>query len=224
MAYEQFKLGLGIPRKLDPDTRIPAWKRILAGSMAGCTAVTATYPFDILRARIVYAAAHAPPGDRLYVDAIRTLWSEGLALSTTGLAGFYQGYIPTILGIIPYAGTSFFTFDALKQLYLRHNPDTAEVPQLARLLFGMFAGICAQTVTYPLDTVRRRSQLWRIAKHLPPSDTSRPWDSLRMIGHLVRTGGLKELFVGLSINYLKVAPSMGISFVVYDYIKEHVLV
>lgn len=31
-----------------------------------------------------------------------------------GVKGFYRGYIPTILGIIPYAGTSFFIYGTLK--------------------------------------------------------------------------------------------------------------
>lgn len=34
-----------------------------------------------------------------------------------GLGAFYKGYIPTIAGVIPYAGVSFFTYDTLKMLY-----------------------------------------------------------------------------------------------------------
>jgi len=37
-----------------------------------------------------------------------------------GLKGFYRGYVPTILGIIPYAGTSFFTYGTLKT-FIRGN-------------------------------------------------------------------------------------------------------
>lgn len=29
----------------------------------------------------------------------------------------YRGYVPTILGVIPYAGTSFFTYETLKKEY-----------------------------------------------------------------------------------------------------------
>lgn len=29
----------------------------------------------------------------------------------------YRGYIPTLLGVIPYAGMSFFTYDTLKREY-----------------------------------------------------------------------------------------------------------
>lgn len=37
-----------------------------------------------------------------------------------GIKGFYRGYVPTILGIIPYAGTSFFTYGTLKS-FIRGN-------------------------------------------------------------------------------------------------------
>jgi hypothetical protein len=31
-----------------------------------------------------------------------------------GPRAFYRGYLPTILGVIPYAGTSFYTYGTLK--------------------------------------------------------------------------------------------------------------
>ena len=35
-----------------------------------------------------------------------------------GLLTLYRGYISTMLGVIPYAGTSFFTYETLKKKYL----------------------------------------------------------------------------------------------------------
>lgn len=36
---------------------------------------------------------------------------------TEGLRTLYRGYSPTVLGVIPYAGTSFFTYETLKKLH-----------------------------------------------------------------------------------------------------------
>lgn len=32
-----------------------------------------------------------------------------------GTKALFRGYVATILGVIPYAGTSFFTYETLKQ-------------------------------------------------------------------------------------------------------------
>lgn len=37
------------------------------------------------------------------------------------LLAFYRGYLPTLLGVIPYAGLSFFTYDTLKHHYRGNN-------------------------------------------------------------------------------------------------------
>lgn len=34
-----------------------------------------------------------------------------------GLKTLYHGFIPTVLGVIPYAGLSFFTYETLKSLH-----------------------------------------------------------------------------------------------------------
>lgn len=87
---------------------------------------------------------------------------------------FYKGYIPTVLGVIPYAGVSFFTYDTLKRLYKGSNCNypaclhiiflfilenvNESIGTIASLGFGAVAGMLGQTSSYPLDIVRRRMQ------------------------------------------------------------------
>lgn len=95
----------------------------------------------------------------------------------------YRGYSATILGVIPYAGTSFFTYGTLKREYygtcylffqtifmiylfgfdleITGNP---KPNSLMSLLFGAAAGLAGQTSSYPLDIVRRRMQTFGINK------------------------------------------------------------
>lgn len=38
-------------------------------------------------------------------------------LGHEGMISVYRGFVPTLLGIMPYASISFFTFETLKQRY-----------------------------------------------------------------------------------------------------------
>ena len=87
-----------------------------------------------------------------------------------GVIGLYRGLIPTLIGIIPYAGLSFYCFEVTKSVVLQHwgwarTPEqdgkmTLSVP--AKLLCGGLAGAFAQTASYPLDVARRRMQVFII--------------------------------------------------------------
>ena len=131
-----------------------------------------------------------------------------------GLRKLYTGFGTTVLGIIPYAGVSFATYDTLKRLTLPYFPD-GQVPVPVRLLWGACAGAAAQTASYPLDVIRRRMQLFGLSSTLPHYRNT--WDAARSI---VRREGVRGLYIGLSINYIKVAPAHAISFLTYDYMKR----
>uniref|UniRef100_A0A3B5LZM5 Solute carrier family 25 member 16 n=2 Tax=Xiphophorus couchianus TaxID=32473 RepID=A0A3B5LZM5_9TELE len=145
--------------------------RLVAGSMAGMTAVICTYPLDVVRARLAFQVK----GDQRYsgiIDVFRSIYRK------EGASGFYRGLTPTLVGMAPYAGLSFFTFGTLKSQGLKHfpeqlgrpssdNPDVLVLKAHINLLCGGVAGAFAQTVSYPLDVARRRMQLGTV---LPDSD------------------------------------------------------
>jgi solute carrier family 25 (mitochondrial carrier protein), member 16 len=199
------------------------WRKLLAGSLAGALAVSVTYPFDIIRARIAYDIAHHKKYLRKDVIVFKTivnqLSKEGSASqSKIPFRGFYQGFLPTILGIIPYAGVSFFVFESSKQ-YLRKLNDSYDLSPIQIFTSGLFAGAIGQTVAYPFDVIRRRMQLYRITEHLP----AHHYDSgiKNAIKYTIKTHGwMKGVFSGLSINYIKVAPASGVSFLVYETLKN----
>uniref|UniRef100_A0A8C4MAM7 Solute carrier family 25 member 16 n=1 Tax=Equus asinus asinus TaxID=83772 RepID=A0A8C4MAM7_EQUAS len=99
------------------------------------------------------------------IHAFKTIYAkEG------GFLGFYRGLMPTILGMAPYAGVSFFTFGTLKSVGLSYaptllgrpssdNPNVLVLKTHINLLCGGVAGAIAQTISYPFDVTRRRMQL-----------------------------------------------------------------
>ncbi len=73
----------------------------------------------------------------------------------------YSGMRTTLLGIMPYAGLSFATFETLKVNVRRTRglPEDGDLGTPTRLACGGVAGLVAQSATYPLDIVRRRMQV-----------------------------------------------------------------
>lgn len=170
-------------RRLLPNSPLGIW---VSGATAGAIAVSLTYPLDFLRARLAFSSS--PLSALLLV-----VRSERARFPT------FQGYFATLLGILPYAGTSFLFFQWSRQ---RVNSD---------FLSGLFAGAVGQTVAYPLDLVRRRIQLnSEVAGGFKYSGGI--WQSLRFVH---RRDGVRGLFRGLSLNYLRAAPASAISFFCY---------
>lgn len=153
-----------------------------------------------------------------------------------GFLGLYRGIGPTLAGILPYAGLKFYVYQSLKQYYWRQKQASdalqpsshQKLPVPIMLSFGACSGLVAQTLTYPLDVVRRRMQVQGLK--LPPAQQHAALQVqnqtvLRSTWHgLVTIGsqqGLKALFAGLSINYMKVVPSTAIGFTLYDTMKSY---
>ena len=185
--------------------------KFVAGSLAGLISVTATFPLDTIRARLAFQVRETK-----YTGIINT----GVVIFKTegGVVGLYRGLVPTLIGIIPYAGLSFYCFEVTKSLMLKHcswarKPEmedkmTLTVP--AKMLCGGLAGAVAQTASYPLDVARRRMQLGQF--------------SGGMMAVLVSTykeaGLVRGLFRGMSINYMRAVPMTAVSFSVYETMKQ----
>jgi solute carrier family 25 phosphate transporter 23/24/25/41 len=93
--------------------------------------------------------------------------------------------------------------------------DQTSPPVAKKLLCGALAGTFAQTITYPLDVLRRRMQVTGMPGVAYKYNST--WDALKK---LVAQEGIKGLYKGMVPNYLKVAPAIGVSFVTYEACKE----
>ncbi|XP_042062148.1 mitochondrial carrier protein CoAc1-like [Salvia splendens] len=217
MAYEQYRSQI-----LDNYSALGTGPVVdlLAGSAAGGTAVLCTYPLDLARTKLAYQVVdtrgdlkhgtrqfHSNPGYTGIGNVFKKVYTEG------GVRGLYRGIGPTLIGILPYAGLKFYVYEELK----RHVPEEHQKSIAMRLSCGAIAGVLGQTLTYPLDVVRRQMQV----EHLQPSSQGghvykSTWEGLASI---FRNHGWRQLFAGLSINYIKVVPSVAIGFTVYDSMK-----
>ena len=89
-----------------------------------------------------------------YASVLSTMRS---VVSANGPLGLYGGVGATLIGALPFEGVKFGAYDLLKQI-LPKTDDGKTLP-IWSLVAGAGAGALAHTVTYPLDTVRRRMQV-----------------------------------------------------------------
>jgi len=122
---------------------------------------------------------------------------------------FYRGFSVTIIGMIPYAGTSFLAWDFLRAHFLSSTPTSRPTP-IADLSIGALSGALAQTVSYPFEVVRRRMQVGGLTK----PDRWLRWDETVKAVWAAR--GWRGFFVGLSVGYLKIVPMTAVSFAVWQ--------
>ncbi|XP_075698860.1 solute carrier family 25 member 16-like isoform X2 [Rhinoderma darwinii] len=216
MAFEEYKkLIKHKTGKLDH------MDKFVSGSVAGITAMICTYPLDVVRARLTFQVK----GEDEYkgvIHAFRSIYTnEG------GFRGYYKGLVPTIIGMAPYAGISFYTFESLKTSGLENapkllgqasadNPDVLLLKTPIKLLFGGLSGAISQTIVYPWDVARRRMLLADILQQNENCQTM--FQTLRFIyrEHGVRHG----LYRGLSISYIRCIPTNAVAFTILEYMRQ----
>lgn len=257
LAYEQVR-ALLIHNK-DEETHI---RRFLAGSLAGCFSVFATYPLEVIRVRLAFETKshnrvgladicrtiynEKPPAPRVQAapqsvasvspQAASAIAASSQAVSAVtqqrGFMNFFRGFTPTIWGMIPYAGASFVTHDAAGDFMRKPSlaPYTvlplsersqrqlapgkpAPLRAWAELATGALAGLVSQTLSYPLEVVRRRMQVGGVV-----GDGHR-LTMMEVSKNIYKSKGLRGFYIGLGIGYVKVVPMVATSFYVYERMK-----
>ena len=213
ITYEQLR-NFFIPSQ-QYETHI---RRLVSGSLAGLSSVFVTYPLDLVRVKMAYITHRK---DAQIVPLIKNIYyGSDFVDSKKGIQNFYRGFMPTMYGMIPYAGVAFFAHDAMHDIF--KSPlfrDVAVYKQKenghvllntwAELVSGGLAGMLSQTAAYPFEIIRRRLQVTKIAK----------MNCLSMAKLIYKEQGFKSFYVGLSIGYIKVMPMVACSFYVYEQMK-----
>ena len=246
LAYEQIR-SVVIPSRAH---ETPG-RRFISGSLAGITSVFFTYPLEVIRVRLAFETKKDPGSSlsrickQIYhehrpvpVTANHTGAIEGTAMGTArasvtaleqvssrlGMANFYRGFSPTLVGMLPYAGMSFLTHDTVGD-WFRHpaiaqhtvmpstklpsgnsstDPNLVQAPRRtqlnapAELTSGAVAGLVSQTSSYPLEVIRRRMQVGGAVgdgHRMGMGETARK---------IMAERGWRGFFVGLTIGYIKV--------------------
>ncbi|CAG8476367.1 9011_t:CDS:2 [Ambispora gerdemannii] len=208
-AYEKYKRLLLEEGKEELDAK----RRLTAGALAGVTSVSCTYPLDIVRTRLsVQSASIGSSGTPKKLPGI-FLTMKLIYKTEGGIYALYRGLSPTLMGVAPYVALNFHSYEVLRKFFTPENKSSPSVSH--KLLCGALAGTFAQTITYPLDVLRRRMQVTgmkAVGYHYKST-----WDALTQV---INQEGIRGLYKGMIPNYLKVAPAISVSFVTYEACKD----
>ncbi|CAK7343952.1 unnamed protein product [Dovyalis caffra] len=189
-AYETYKkLFKG------KDGELSVIGRLAAGACAGMTSTFVTYPLDVLRLRLA-----VEPGYRTMSEIALTMLRE------EGVASFYYGLGPSLLGIAPYIAVNFCVFDLVKKAL----PEKYQQKTQSSLLTAVVSAAVATLTCYPLDTVRRQMQM-----------KGTPYKSvLDAFPGIVHRDGVIGLYRGFLPNALKNLPNSSIRLTTFDVVKR----
>jgi len=210
----------------------------VAGGMAGGTSTTLLYPIEFLRTRLTADLQKGKKtGSYKYKGMTHAFTS---ILKSDGIAGFFQGYGIALFGGIFYRVLFLGGYDVcksemersnqlLKQQKQQHQTTTMESSSFSssssesspstltwtqRIFTAQIVSLTAGTMSYPLDSVRRRLMMQAGI----PQEQRLYRNSIHCIASVFQQEGMKGFFLGLGPNILR-SVSGALLLVAYDVLK-----
>lgn len=203
-AYENMKRILSGGEQMTDKSRIGIRERFIAGSAAGICSQFSIFPMEVLKTRL----ALGKTGEYKHLlDCAQKVYRKD------GITVFYRGLGPGLFGVIPYAGIDLCVYETLKIHWLNHHSETTDPGVFVLLLCGTISSTCGQLASYPFALVRTKLQA---QTNDPTFKGIRAKGTLDMFRTIFRQSGVRGLYRGIIPNFLKVAPAVSISYVVYE--------
>ena len=205
-AFEQLSAA---SRRAGVEARNHAASDTACGFGAGlCEAALAQTPNQAISTKMLHDAS--PAGSQRYrsfLHATRSIYAEH---------GFWRGFFCGLEpAVIKGAATNcirFPTFGAIKRSMQRRDgaDPAAPLPPSQAIVAGGLAGAISAVVTQPIDTVMAQAQGLESAKFRNTFACARD---------IVRAGGVRALYFGLSTRTARVFCEVGLQFSLYEQIS-----
>ena len=194
--YNYFKKGFD--EKLPNHSNLSSF---LSASSAGIISYSVIYPLETARSKL---SVDISGSNKQYTNLLSTL---RYTVKNQGVKSLYNGWLISSIGMIPYQGITFSTFNYVKN---RYNPDNNK---LINLPIGSFASLCAVTVTYPCDVIKRKY-------HLSGELGNKQYTSYKqLLGSMLRESGIIGFYRGIFPTYLKMIPASALFFFTIELFK-----
>jgi len=188
---------------------------ITSGTLAGLFQQFITFPLEFLRTRLSLSSGFSDTQKYrgLVHCAVETYKKEGIF-------SFYKGLGATLISGVPYVAMQMSFYEIFKRNISEKviiGGNTYDSPIIHKLICGALAGLVAQTIAYPGDTVRKRmisNGIGGKPKHYK--------HSLDCLIQIYKNEGFKAFFIGMRTNVARCIPEAAIQFAAYEYIKNNI--
>ncbi|RLV95796.1 Mitochondrial thiamine pyrophosphate carrier 1 [Spathaspora sp. JA1] len=171
---------------------------LIVGGGAGVASTLVTYPFDLLRTRLV---ANSERNLLSMTGTIKNI------IKQDGLVGIFTGVRPAMLSVTSTTALMFWSYELARDF----ANDYKHIPFIEGFC-GFLAGATAKGITFPLDTLRKRCQMYPVS-HGKDQLAS----SFTIFKNIIIQEGVFGLYKGFGVSILKTAPTSAISLFMYEY-------
>ncbi|SBS84839.1 mitochondrial carrier protein, putative [Plasmodium ovale curtisi] len=191
---------------------------MIAGYASGIIQKTISYPLDLLSIRVALGINEKYLRQNASSNRKKSIFSIIREISTNeGIAGFFKGYIPTLLTGVPYVTLQMLFFDYYKNIfqnYFPHNSTSLSSVALYSSVAGSLSNVSSLVIVFPGDTVRKRMMNNGIDnKNYIYKGT------IHCIKNIYYCEGFKNFYFGLFPSIVKCIPSGAIQFMSYEILK-----
>lgn len=216
-VFEECKLLL--LKYKPPGLSLTETDRLIAGSAGGIASVLATYPLDLVRARITIQTASLNKLNKGRLVKAPGVWEtlKDVYKNEGGFFALYKGIIPTTMGVAPYVAINFALYEHLRDKMDDSKRDFSN--PLWKLGAGAFSSFVGGLLIYPLDLLRKRYQVASMAG----GELGFQYRSVtHALVSIFKNEGFFGAYKGLTANLYKIVPSMAVSWLCYDTLKMQI--
>jgi solute carrier family 25 (mitochondrial phosphate transporter), member 23/24/25/41 len=199
VSFENFKKWLLI----GDQTTLTTARKLLAGSAAGCVGVCLTYPLDLIRTRLSLQIA-----TKHYAGIADAF---GKIYRAEGVRGLFKGVGAAFTSVAPFSALNFTCYELLKEYVGPLLPNNIALSAG----YGAASGVTAMTILYPLDLLKRQLM---VQGH---GDAPVRYRNAFHAGVVIFSEqGVKGLYRGLVPSYMKVVPTVSMTWLSYELTKR----
>jgi len=154
--FGMYQMSLAYLSKNENELNQTSSIHFICGVCGTSTATLTSYPFDVVRTRLV-----AQKSNQIYSN-MREVFTS--IYKTQGLFAYYRGFFPNLIQNSLQGGFMFMFYNRISKLFSTNtsNNKTSNddyLNGLKQFSSGFLSGIASKTLVYPLDVVKKRLQL-----------------------------------------------------------------